>query len=113
LTIFQRNLFWVAKFDADRVAKGTLNWIKVVNEYTAEYDLVANDGTVFVLKTNKDAPLYKVVTVDISKPIEFKDFIPESDGFLAEVVSVNQGNNYAIVYKRNVCRVHCQLPLES
>jgi prolyl oligopeptidase len=64
---------------------------------------VANDGPLFYLRTNRDAPKYKAVTVDISKPIEFKDFISESDGFLSDISAVNEGKNFAIIYKRNVC----------
>ena len=39
---------------------------------------VANDGTVFYFRTNKDAPQYKLVSVDISAPPEqrvFKELI--------------------------------------
>ncbi|KAJ2925832.1 hypothetical protein H1R20_g11259, partial [Candolleomyces eurysporus] len=98
----RRNLFWVAEYDPDFAAKGGFNWNKIVNEYEAEYELVANDGPLFYLRTNRDAPKYKAVTVDISKPIEFKEFIPESDGFLSDISTVNEGKNFAIVYKRNV-----------
>lgn len=63
---------------------------------------VDNDGTLFYLRTNKDAPKYKVVTLDIGKPTELKEFIPETDGTLSDIGSVNRGANFAVVYKRNV-----------
>jgi hypothetical protein len=47
------------------------------------------------LKTNLNAPWYKVVTIDIST--ETRDFIPElEDATLSEVKCVN------VIYKRNV-----------
>ena len=66
---------------------------------------VENDGSLFYVRTNKDAPKYKVVTVDVSKSpsqADWKEFIPESDGFLQDISSVNRGNNFAVSYKRNV-----------
>ncbi|KAF6762498.1 prolyl oligopeptidase [Ephemerocybe angulata] len=98
----RRNLFWVAEYDPEFASKGGFKWNKIVNEYDAEYDIVDNDGPLFYIRTNKDAPRYKVVTIDVSKPTKFKEFIPESDGSLGDVSSVNRGRNFAVVYKRNV-----------
>ena len=66
---------------------------------------VANDGTVFYFHTNKDAPQYKLVSVDIADPPEkrvFKELIPEDkDAHLEDVRAVN-GDHAVVVYKRNV-----------
>ena len=66
---------------------------------------VANNGTTFYFLTNKDAPQYKLVTVDITHPAEqrvFKDILPEDkDAHLEDVLAVN-GDHFAVVYKRNV-----------
>ena len=66
---------------------------------------IANDGTKFYFLTNKDAPQYKLVTVDIADPPEkrvFKDLIPEDkEAHLQDVLAVN-GDYAAVVYKRNV-----------
>lgn len=79
---------------------------------------IANDGTVFYFLTNKGAPLYKLVAVDIAHPPQqrvFRDVIPEDkDASLEEVLAVD-GNSFAVIYKRsvslqdtrnNVSRVH-------
>lgn len=59
----------------------------------------------FYLLTNKDAPQYKLVSVDISAPPEervFRDVIPEDkDAHLEDVLAVNK-DNLVLVYKRNV-----------
>ena len=69
------------------------------------YYSVANDGTVFYLRTNKDAPQYKLVSVDIADPPEkrvFKEVIPEDkNAHLENILAVN-GDYAVVVYKRNV-----------
>lgn len=45
-----------------------LQWVKVADDFEAGFDYVANDGTIFLLKTNRDAPKNKIVKVDVAKP---------------------------------------------
>ena len=66
---------------------------------------VANDGTKFYLLTNKDAPQYKLVSVDLANPPEqrvFRDVIPEDKGAHLEDVTAVNHNNFVVTYKRNV-----------
>ena len=75
---------------------------------------VSNDKSLFYIRTNKDAPRYKIVTIDLEDASrEQRDLIPQDpDAFLQSVTAV-YGNNLAIVYKRNV-RYSCdQLFLRS
>lgn len=57
------------------------------------------------LLTNKDAPQYKLVSVDLAHPAEqrvFRDVIPEDkDAHLEDVVAVNH-NYFVVTYQRNV-----------
>lgn len=66
---------------------------------------IANDGTKFYFTTNKDAPQYKVVSVDISKPLKkrtFMEVLPEDkDANLEDIVPV-ANDKFAVVYKRDV-----------
>lgn len=67
---------------------------------------IANDGTKFYFLTNKDAPQYKLVTIDIADPPEkqvFKDLIPEDEGAALEQALVVNNDSLVVVYKRNVC----------
>lgn len=72
---------------------------------------VANDDSIFYVKTNLDAPQYKLITIDVeddNRPA--KDLIAEEkDATLVSINCVNT-NNFAIVYKRNV-RFFTLLPL--
>ncbi|KAJ3506736.1 hypothetical protein NLJ89_g6702 [Agrocybe chaxingu] len=96
----RQNLLWIADYDANNIGPN-IRWRKVVNEFEAEYDPVANKGSVFYIRTNNSAPQYKVITVDIAKGNETKDLIPESEAYLSSVLSVNK-DYFAITYKRNV-----------
>ena len=66
---------------------------------------IANDGTKFYLLTNKDAPQYKLVSVNLADPPEqrvFHDVIPEDKGAHLEDVTAVHHNNFVVTYKRNV-----------
>ncbi|KAJ3496917.1 hypothetical protein NLJ89_g10419 [Agrocybe chaxingu] len=96
----RQNLLWIADYDANNIGTN-IGWRKVVNKFEAEYDPVANKGSVFYIRTNKLAPQYKVITIDIAKGNETRDLIPESEAYLSSVLCVNK-DYFAITYKRNV-----------
>ncbi|OBZ71845.1 Prolyl endopeptidase [Grifola frondosa] len=100
----RKNLLWVADLEQDTIGDN-MKWNKVIDEFVADYQYIANDGTKFYLLTNKDAPQYKLVTVDIADSPEkrvFKDVIPEDkDAHLEDVHPVNN-DHAAVVFKRNV-----------
>ena len=64
---------------------------------------LGNDDTKFYLLTNKDAPLYKVVTVDLADPdLKFVDLIPEDPEAPLEKARMVDGDKFVLTYKRNV-----------
>ncbi|EPT03158.1 hypothetical protein FOMPIDRAFT_1035541 [Fomitopsis schrenkii] len=100
----RKNLLWIADLEKNNIG-GNIKWDKLIDEFDAEFDYIANDGTKFYLLTNKDAPQYKLVSVDLAHPPEqrvFRDVIPEDkDAHLEGVIAVNH-NNFVVTYKRNV-----------
>ncbi|KDR68475.1 hypothetical protein GALMADRAFT_78538 [Galerina marginata CBS 339.88] len=98
----KKNLLWVAELDEDGVKSG-IHWRKVVNEYAADYNIITNHGSLVYIKTNLNAPQYKVITIDLSKDEpEIRDFIPEEkDAKLAQVNCANE-EYFVAIYKRNV-----------
>lgn len=58
-----------ASKDFDR---SNLKWKKVVDQWKAEHNYVANDGTKFWFTTNDDAPKSKMVTYDLAKAEEVR-----------------------------------------
>ncbi|KAF9224006.1 hypothetical protein BS17DRAFT_795584 [Gyrodon lividus] len=98
----RKNLLWVSVLQENEIGQN-MEWEKLVNEFEAEYDVIANDGTKLYLRTNENAPQYKVITIDLSDPKRtHTDLIPEKkDAFLDDVIAVGK-DKFAVVYKRNV-----------
>ncbi|KAK1805637.1 hypothetical protein P4O66_019917, partial [Electrophorus voltai] len=46
------------RLSAVSVPTGLLPWVKLIDNFDAEYEYVTNEGTVFTFKTNLDAPRY-------------------------------------------------------
>ncbi|KAH7890841.1 prolyl oligopeptidase [Phlebopus sp. FC_14] len=98
----RKNLLWVCDLQDNEIGQN-MKWEKLVDEFDAEYDVIANDGTTLYLRTNKGAPQYKVISIDLAHPKrEHKVVIPEQkDAFLDDVTAVGT-DKFAVVYKRNV-----------
>ncbi|XP_051949082.1 prolyl endopeptidase-like [Xyrauchen texanus] len=47
---------------------GLLPWVKLVDTFEAQYKYITNEGTVFTLHTNMDAPRYCLINIDLQKP---------------------------------------------
>ena len=62
--------------------------VKLFDDFDAEYSFIDNVGTTFFIYTNKDAPRYRVTTVDISKPTALTEIIPQSPEKLESVSMV-------------------------
>ncbi|XP_048107083.1 prolyl endopeptidase isoform X1 [Alosa alosa] len=60
---------------------GLLPWVKLIDNFDAEYEYVTNEGTVFTFKTNLDAPRYRLINIDFSQPAmsAWKELIPQHD----------------------------------
>ncbi|KAK7351788.1 hypothetical protein VNO77_11482 [Canavalia gladiata] len=70
-----------------------LPFVKLVDNFDAQYEAIANDDTVFTFLTNKDAPKYKLVRVDLKEPTAWVDVLQESEKDVLEsayAVNVNQ-----------------------
>ncbi|OIT27185.1 PREDICTED: prolyl endopeptidase-like [Nicotiana attenuata] len=82
-----------------------LPFIKLVDNFDASYDCVANDGTAFTFRTNKDAPKYKLVRVDLKEPDSWSDIIREDEkDVLESAVAVND-NQLVVSYLSDVKNV--------
>lgn len=97
-----KNLFWVAELSG-QVKPDSIRWRKIINEFDAEYRVITNDGPLLYVRTNKEAPQHKVITVDLSRDEpEIRDFIPEDKkADLVDIDCVNK-DYFAVIYKRNV-----------
>ncbi|OAV89558.1 hypothetical protein PTTG_04237 [Puccinia triticina 1-1 BBBD Race 1] len=95
------NRVWVADLTTQTLSS-EMKWQKVVNDFGSRYAYVANDDSRVYFMTNKDAPKYKVVTYDLSKPEEgFKDLVPEDPTALLRGVYPINNNLVILDYLRD------------
>lgn len=75
-----------------------LQWIPLSTEFKYALEYLANDGTRFYLRTNKDAPNYRVVAVDID-PAQAQrvDHVAQLEGGLREMHDVIAEDKEAIL----------------
>ncbi|QRV87176.1 carbohydrate esterase family 10 protein [Ceratobasidium sp. AG-Ba] len=104
----RQNLLWITDLEAKGNSIGpNMKWIKLIDEWHAEYSILANDGSRFYIKTNKDAPNHRVVTIDIENPdhvatLCFKPFIEEDpEAPIQQIKAINE-DTWAVVYSRDV-----------
>lgn len=60
-------LFWL-RFCFLVIYLGLLPWVKLVDNFDAQYSYITNEGTVFTFHSNLDAPRYCLINIDIQKP---------------------------------------------
>jgi prolyl oligopeptidase len=65
-------------------------FISIQNDYLSECSYVFNDGNQFYLSTNKDAPNFRLISLDLSNPKKWTNIIPEKDN----VLNVSAGGGY-------------------
>jgi prolyl oligopeptidase len=82
--------------------KEFLPFIKLIDKFDGGYTAVANDDTLFTFITNKDAPKYKVVRVDLKEPDTWTDILPESDKDVLESAVAVNGNQFIASYLSDV-----------
>lgn len=85
--------------------KGSMELIpfqKLVDNFEAQYQLVANDGPIFTFLTNKDAPRYKLTRVDLNAPGNWIDVIPESKTDVLSTVHCINGQQLLLCYISDV-----------
>lgn len=89
-------------FESFFSANSPLPFVKLIDNFDAKYDYIANDDSVFTFLTNKDAPKYKLVRVDLEKPNTWADVLPESDKDVLESACAVNGNQLIVSYLSDV-----------
>ncbi|XP_070534637.1 prolyl endopeptidase-like isoform X2 [Ptychodera flava] len=83
---------------------GLLSWVKLVDNFDAEYEYITNEGTLFTFKTNLKSPKYKLINIDISKPEmeNWSDLIPESEQDVLEWAACVNKDKLVLCYLNDV-----------
>jgi len=73
----------------------------LIDNFQNEYSLVGNDGTRFFFKTDLDAPMKRLVAIDLSKPEEssWEEILPETENVMRSVSLV--GNMFLASYLKD------------
>lgn len=79
-----------------------LNFIRIVDNFEAQYEYIANDDTIFTLKTNLHAPRYRIIRADFARQeIHWEEVVPEKSDVLEWAAAVN-GSQLVLAYLRDV-----------
>jgi len=75
--------------------------VELLNQFDAQYSFIDNDGPVFWLKTDLDAPRGRVIAIDTRRPDRgaWKEIIPESGDTLQGVSTIN--NQFIATYLKD------------
>lgn len=70
------NLLFYKELAGDPLAGNFVEWI---SDFDAEYSFITNDGPIWYMQTNRDAPRGRIIAADIRKPAKdgWKDVVPE------------------------------------
>uniref|UniRef100_A0A8C2GH38 Prolyl endopeptidase n=1 Tax=Cyprinus carpio TaxID=7962 RepID=A0A8C2GH38_CYPCA len=94
------NRLWYCDLnDVPQGITGLLPWVKLIDNFDAEYEYVTNEGTVFTFKTNLDAPQYRLINVDFAQPSisQWKELIPQHDKDVIGEQRCFLGNHFLFV----------------
>ena len=71
--------------------------VEFLSKFDAAYHYLGNDGSTFYLETDRDAPMSRIVALDIDKPNQqLRDIVPESSNALEYASLV--GNMFIVGY---------------
>ncbi|MGC4031303.1 MAG: prolyl oligopeptidase family serine peptidase [Tepidisphaeraceae bacterium] len=75
-----------------RHANSNSEWTKLIDEETADFDLVDNDGSVFYFKTTDAAERYRLIAIDVDKPARenWREVLPMTADVLSDVQLVDE-----------------------
>ncbi|XP_019863981.1 PREDICTED: prolyl endopeptidase-like [Amphimedon queenslandica] len=79
--------------------------VKLIDDdFESSYDFIANDGTVFTLKTDYQAPKYQLINVDINKPnkSDWRVLVPGGEVDVLEWAAAANDNNLVLCFLRDV-----------
>ncbi|ONK55974.1 uncharacterized protein A4U43_C10F2850 [Asparagus officinalis] len=79
-----------------------LPFIKFIDNFEARYTNVSNDGAEFTFLTNKNAPKYKLVRVNLNEPEAWTDIVPENEKDVLESARAINGNKVLLCYINDV-----------
>ena len=75
------------------------NVVELLNKQDAAYNFIDNDGPVFWFKTDLNAPRGRIIAIDVGKPEDIKELVPESADKLENISAV--GDRFVANYLKD------------
>ncbi|WAR17955.1 PPCE-like protein [Mya arenaria] len=95
---------------------GLVPFVKVVDNFDAEYEYITNEESLFTFKTNLNSPNYKLINIDFSNHAmeHWVTLVPEHEKNVLEWAACVHGNrlNQLYVHELVLGSQLCHLPLE-
>ncbi|KAL9926615.1 prolyl endopeptidase-like [Glossina fuscipes fuscipes] len=78
------NILYYSELDTTSTMPSKLKMHKIIEKLEADYDYITNIGSKVYLRTNKNAPNYRVIVIDFENPSESNwiTLIPKNQKFL-------------------------------
>ncbi|XP_064652696.1 prolyl endopeptidase-like [Lineus longissimus] len=83
---------------------GLLPFVKIVDDFEAEYEYITNEGSVLTFKTNLNAPRYKLINIDLEnhEMSNWKTLIPEHEKDVLDWSACVNQNKLVMCYMHDV-----------
>ncbi|RIB07957.1 prolyl endopeptidase-like protein [Gigaspora rosea] len=109
------NKLWI--FDLEKTNRRiieNLDFLKIVDNFDAQFDYITNDETTFYFKTNLNAPRYKIVKYDLTRPDDgFTEIIKEHPTDVLSFTYVIAQTNLVLTYMHDVKEKICIYTLST
>jgi prolyl oligopeptidase len=79
--------------------------VKLIDEFRAKFSYVTNEGTLFYLKSNLNAPKDKLIAIDLAHPEEsaWKEIIPERENEVLSLVGCVNHDKLLVIHMKDIC----------
>lgn len=97
------NQIYVADISAG--VNGVVDLTCVYGTFDCTFEYITNDNSIFYFRTNKNRPNYGVIKLDIKKPDEWLDVVPNHEKDVIDWVDCADGNKLIVAYMKDVVSV--------